>query len=187
MCWTGQDRTGKDRTGQPGQDRTDINECQSHPYCGCQLNPEKCVNTAGSCKCGCAEDIPSNDTECITYSDLQIRLNGSSNNMSGRIEIYHPRLGWGTVCGMIHIGGNGYAHLKNTAANVVCRQLGFSGGTVIRTLDFYGKRSGSPAIFSNVQCSGDESFIWDCSHNGWNNSFPSCIYDKYGPVRVDCY
>jgi phosphatidylserine/phosphatidylglycerophosphate/cardiolipin synthase-like enzyme len=49
---------------------------------------------------------------------LQIRLGNSTNNKTGRVEIFHPFIGWGTVC------NNGW---DDTDSGVVCRQLGFSG------------------------------------------------------------
>ena len=102
--------------------------------------------------------------------------------MSERVEIYHPTLGWGTVCQLfLNIR---YQLLTITEASVICRQLGFSGANTIRYGNYYGKGSG-PVLLSNIKCSGNESFIWDCSHNGWNNPLPLCNHDY--DLGVDCY
>ena len=53
---------------------------------------------------------------------MQIRLGNSqkySNKTGGRVEIYHPSFGWGTV------SDSGWSEADS---GVVCRQLGFTGG-----------------------------------------------------------
>ena len=109
----------------------------------------------------------------IAISDLQIRLNGSSKNKTGRVEIYNPNFGWGTVC-----DHSWYI----TESNVVCRQLGFTGANAVRNQAYYGKGSG-PILLDNVQCNGYESYIWDCSHRGWNQH--DCSHSE--DAGVECY
>ena len=92
-------------------------------------------------------------------ADLQIRLNGSGNNISGRVEVFNPNFGWGTVCGDYSF--------RITESNVVCRQLGFTGAKAVRKQAYYGAGSG-PILLREVKCNGEESYIWDCSHSGWN-------------------
>jgi hypothetical protein len=77
--------------------------------------------------------------------------------MSGRVEIFNPNFGWGTVC------DNSWGI---TDSNVVCRHLGFTGAIATRGAAYYGEGSG-PILLVNVRCNGKESYIWDCSHNGW--------------------
>ncbi|XP_028412313.1 low-density lipoprotein receptor-related protein 1B-like [Dendronephthya gigantea] len=165
-----------------GESCTDIDECLSSPCINHTGFLKSCNNTPGSYVCMCENGIYINGRGCAANSELKIRLNGSSNNnnMSGRVEIYHPTLGWGTVCYWREF----LTGMKITDGNVTCRQLGFSGATEIRPLAHYGKGSGY-VLLSNVQCSGDESFIWDCSHNGWNN--PPWYCDHGRDVGVDCY
>ena len=88
----------------------------------------------------------------------KIRLNGSSDHKSGRVEIYNEILGWGTVCDDIWTFANG---------NVTCRQLGFTGAKMIKQSAFYGEGTG-PILLDDVRCVGNESFIWECSHLGSN-------------------
>ena len=109
----------------------------------------------------------------IANSELQVRLNGSSNNMSGRVEIYHPTLGWGTVC-------DDEWDMKD--GQVVCRQLGFVGASKTRNEGYYGEGSG-PILLDDVQCSGNETFIWECDHYGWNQH--DCSHRE--DASVQCY
>ncbi len=100
-----------------------------------------------------------------------------ANNKTGRVEIYHPSFGWGTVCGWL-----GW---DDTAGGVVCRQLGFTGvNATMRNANTYGEGSG-PMLFDKFKCTGNESYIWDCNHSGWNNVDRWCIH--HDDVGVDCY
>ena len=109
----------------------------------------------------------------IADTELHIRLKGSSSRMSGRVEVYHPTLGWGTVCD---------DKWQKKEGQVVCRQLGFVGAWRRRKRAYYGQGSG-PILLDNVQCSGEESFIWNCDHRGWNQH--NCDHSE--DVGVECY
>ncbi len=114
----------------------------------------------------------------LAYSDLKVRLANSRNNKTanktGRVEIYHPSFGWGTVCD---------DKWDDTESGVVCRQLGFSGANATRKEAFYGEGSG-PTLLDDVQCpTGNESYIWNCRHRGWNAH--NCGHHE--DVGVDCY
>ena len=87
------------------------------------------------------------------------------------MEINHPSFGWGTVC-------DDYWDDRNSA--VVCRQLGFEG--VNNTILEYGKGSGA-ILLDKVQCAGNETYIWECRHNGWN--VHTCYH--WEDVGVECY
>ena len=110
----------------------------------------------------------------LAHSNLNIRLVGSENNRSGRVEIYHPTFGWGTVCGFSPWG--------DTESDVVCRQLNFTGMKATRKNAYYGKGS-VPILLDFVRCTGNESYIWDCDHFSWG------IHDCYhsDDVGVECY
>ena len=107
-------------------------------------------------------------------SEAKIRLNSTTaKNNTGRIEVYHSSFGWGTVCD---------DYWGETESNVACRQLGFIGANATRSEAYFGQGSG-PILLDDVQCTGDESYIWDCIHRGWN--VENC--DHYEDVGVECY
>ena len=63
---------------------------------------------------------------------------------------------WGTVC------DDGWG-LNDT--KVVCRVLGYSGGSEAPCCARYGEGTGS-IILDNVGCSGSEGSLYSCSHYG---------------------
>ena len=84
-------------------------------------------------------------------------LSGPGNGISsGRVEIFDPDFGWGTVCDDswdIHAG------------HVVCRQLGFLKAIKVKFAAYYGEGTGR-ILLDEVNCKGDESNILDCAHGG---------------------
>ena len=114
----------------------------------------------------------------VAISEVKIRLvnSRSSKNNSGRIEVYHGNFGWGTVCG-------GWLSWYDTESGVACRQLGFTGANATRKGTYYGEGCG-PILLYEVQCTGNESYIWDCYHNGWKKH-DYCQHSL--DVGVDCY
>ncbi|XP_047656976.1 scavenger receptor cysteine-rich domain-containing group B protein-like [Tachysurus fulvidraco] len=85
-----------------------------------------------------------------------IRLAGGSNSCSGRVEILYNGQ-WGTVC-------DDYWEIMD--AEVVCRQIG-CGKAIHATFGAnFGQGSG-PIWLDDVQCSGNESVITQCSHDGF--------------------
>ena len=112
---------------------------------------------------------------CYVFLKVKIRLVDSttSKKNTGRIEVYHASFGWGTVCDDDWDGTN---------SNVVCRQLGFTGASVTRARAYFGEGSG-PILFDDVQCTGSESYIWECSHRGWRDH--NCGHSE--DVGVECY
>ena len=51
-------------------------------------------------------------------------------------------------------------------AGVVCGSLGFSGAIQAKTNAFFGQGSGTIWL-DDVDCTGSESNLADCNHNGW--------------------
>jgi hypothetical protein len=72
------------------------------------------------------------------------------------------------------------------AGGVVCRQLNFTGASAVMRYSYnYGEGSG-PVLLDNIKRTGNESYIWECSHSGWNVYHPYCASHRYD-VGVDCY
>ncbi|KAM9456648.1 scavenger receptor cysteine-rich domain-containing protein DMBT1-like isoform 1-T1 [Clarias gariepinus] len=105
----------------------------------------------GKHNCGHGEDAG------VTCSGLnQIRLVNGSRNCCGRVEIQHNSQ-WGTVC-------DHSWDLKD--AEVVCRQLG-CGKAVSAPHNAHFGQGSEPTWLDDVQCTGTESYIDQCSHRGF--------------------
>jgi hypothetical protein len=101
-------------------------------------------------------------------------LANTKSNEAGRVEIFHPSFGWGTVCD---------DEWDDTDSRVVCRQLGFTTGVGVTMKGaYYGQGTGS-ILLDDVKCTGNESFIWNCSHRGLN--VHDCGHRE--DVGVNCY
>ncbi|KAM8912003.1 scavenger receptor cysteine-rich domain-containing protein DMBT1-like [Lycaon pictus] len=87
---------------------------------------------------------------------LAVQLVEGSGRCSGHVEVYFEGM-WCTVCD--DFGDEKEAH-------VVCRQLGC--GTAVSTPGeaHYGQGSG-PILLDDVQSSGTELYLGQCSHAGW--------------------
>lgn len=72
------------------------------------------------------------------------------------MEVYYKGA-WGTVC------GNNW-DIKD--AQVVCQQLGCGDAVEALSWPKFGSGSGE-IVLSDVQCKGDEFFLWDCKNPGW--------------------
>ena len=93
-----------------------------------------------------------------------VRLSDGPDPWIGRLEVnlVTPTDQWGTVCD---------DDFDDTAAGVVCSELGFGAGT-LSTADRLGLNrapSTTPILFDDVRCAGSESTVLDCdrasSHN----------------------
>ncbi|XP_035670254.1 deleted in malignant brain tumors 1 protein-like, partial [Branchiostoma floridae] len=87
-----------------------------------------------------------------------IRLVGGSGDHEGRVEVFSEGQ-WGTVCDDVW---------GQEDAEVVCRQLGFPGAEKAKTEASFGQGSGQIWL-DDVQCSGSESRLQNCSHGGWGS------------------
>ncbi|XP_072167287.1 scavenger receptor cysteine-rich domain-containing group B protein-like [Diadema setosum] len=89
-----------------------------------------------------------------------VRLVGGSNRFEGRVEILRDSQ-WGTVC-------DDFWDLED--AQVVCRQLGYRDAIDAKKYAYFGRGSDSkPILMDNVDCSGSERMLADCSFSGWGN------------------
>ena len=99
-----------------------------------------------------------------------MRLVNGRTTSEGRVEIYYKE-NWATIC------DDGW---DNTDASVVCRQLGFgSAGTAVGSAGF-GQGSGT-ILLDNVQCTTNQSNIFDCIHTGFENH--NCWHGEDAGVR----
>ena len=102
------------------------------------------------------------------YGSSVVRLVGGGLHY-GRVEVY-VRGRWGTVC-------DDYWDMND--ANVVCRELGFTGATNHPCCAVFGHGSGS-IWMDDVHCGGGESKLFDCRHNGWGNH--NCVHSEDASV-----
>ena len=102
---------------------------------------------------------------------LEARLAGGSHPGKGRVEVRYNGT-WGTVC-------DDSWDIQD--ANVICRMLNFTQATRTLGSAYFGPGLGV-IILDDVQCSGSESNIVDCPHNGFRNH--DC--DHYEDTSVVC-
>lgn len=99
-----------------------------------------------------------------------IRLMDSDTPLTGRVEIFHSNQ-WGTIC------SDGW---DINDADIVCKQLGFPQATQAYGGASYGKGTG-PIWMAGVACTGSESFLDECSHDGWGNN--NCTHSNDASVQ----
>ena len=80
-----------------------------------------------------------------------------SNGSSGRVEVCYNGT-WGTVCD---------DQWDIIDATVLCKQLGFPRALAVYHNSYYGPGNGS-VLMDNVQCSGNEQRLQNCSFKGWH-------------------
>ncbi|GIM06436.1 hypothetical protein Vretimale_10756 [Volvox reticuliferus] len=108
-------------------------------------------------------------TPCASEGDL--RLVGSDLGAVGRLEICH--LGyWGTVC------DSGFTQ---AAANVSCRQLGYSSGSVVQKDQVAHGHPDSAVWIDSIRCSGSEKKLVGCTATWYDGS---CGHSR--DVGVSC-
>ncbi|XP_067220648.1 deleted in malignant brain tumors 1 protein-like isoform X3 [Chanodichthys erythropterus] len=101
---------------------------------------------------------PRSNTVDILVGEYSIRLVNGSNNCSGRVEILYDDQ-WGTVC------DDGW---DIEDAEVVCRQLGCGRAVSAHSNAHFGQGS-DPIWLDDVECSGNESSLTQCSHKLFGN------------------
>ncbi|XP_036624335.1 antigen WC1.1-like [Trichosurus vulpecula] len=94
----------------------------------------------------------------------KLRLGGGKSRCSGRVEIWHNG-SWGTVCSF---------NWDLEDANVVCQQLGCGSAQAALKWGAFGPGNGSIWL-DEVQCTGTESFLWNCPAKPWGQN--NCIHE----------
>ena len=97
-----------------------------------------------------------NIEQIATFSLSGLRLVGGTWNGEGRVEVFHNGV-WGTVC-------DDFWDIND--AEVVCRELGYSGAASAPRSAHFGAGSGQIWL-DDVACQGNETSIVQCQHNGW--------------------
>ena len=91
---------------------------------------------------------------------LPLRLRNGEGTNHGMLEVYYSG-GWRDVCDDTYD-----AAAQQAMANLVCRNLGFT-GTGHQFLNAFGGGSGTPAM-DDVNCTGTEADLSQCAFAGWN-------------------
>ena len=102
-------------------------------------------------------------------SGQTLRLADGYRNGEGRVEIFRDGH-WGTVC-------DDYWDIRE--AQVVCRELGHSKALLAPRQALFGEGNGHIWL-DNVHCTGNESSLEDCQHQGWNNH--NCYHSEDASV-----
>ena len=107
---------------------------------------------------------------CQLVTLAVVRLVNGSTQYEGRVEVQYNGE-WGTVC------DDGW---DLNDAQVVCRQLGFGTAIAARDNAYYGQGSGQIWL-EELNCTGTELTIENCSHNGWGNE--DCLHREDAGVK----
>jgi len=135
---------------------------------GMENRISECMNS--SWRVGyCSNRFGLQSVSCL--QDNVVALFGGGSPREGRVEVYHNGI-WGTVC------DDGFT---DAAARVVCYSLGF--GYIGREINInkYGVGNGTIWL-DDINCSGTERHIGDCSHKGWGTH--NCEHRE--DVAVSC-
>ena len=166
-------------------DRTTVYTCGPR---GLVQTPMPCDEEFVCIEGACVDQICDPDIECLddidcegericmdnvcSFIDGDVRLVGGPNRSAGRVEMYFSGE-WGTVC------DDGFGR---DDAEVVCRQLGFTGVEAVHVGGSpFGSGTGQIWL-DNLACVGDEMSLLDCGSNGIGSH--NCSHNE--DVGVTC-
>ena len=89
------------------------------------------------------------------YTGGDVRLVNGTTAAEGRVEVWYQDT-WNTVC-------DHYWSIKD--GDVVCGQLGYQRASRTHRKAFFGEGCGR-ILLDNLECTGEESSLLDCTHNG---------------------
>eukprot|EP00057_Strongylocentrotus_purpuratus_P020121 XP_011674595.1 PREDICTED: deleted in malignant brain tumors 1 protein-like [Strongylocentrotus purpuratus] len=128
----------------------------------------ECSNRGlGVNNCGHSEDA---GVRCLVPEDGEVRLVGGTSDSEGRVEVRYNGE-WGTVC------DDGW---DTNDASVVCRFLGFAGAPEAVSSAGFGQGTGT-IVLDDVNCSGEESSLFECSNQGLGVN--NCSHSEDAGVR----
>jgi len=127
-------------------------------------------NPWGSHNCNHGEDVWLNCNPSVTTLPAVRLRNGSSFAGKGRLEVKYNDV-WGTVC------DDGFG---NVDARVACYMLGYGRRGVVLN-NQYGPGTGI-IWMDDVACTGRESSLANCGHNGWG--VHNCVHGE--DVSISC-
>lgn len=87
----------------------------------------------------------------------KIRLSGGASPDEGRVEVWNDGT-WGTIC-------DDFWDLRD--GNVVCRILGYTRAKTVTCCNSFHSNDQLDMKLDNVKCTGLESSIFSCKHEGW--------------------